>query len=466
MVTQSAWFPLLSNQNVILLGVPMKHRVPSDPGLMTLGAPARSGRRGPSGGRGGLGSRAFLAVTAVGAIAALGVALPLTAMATGSTSSSVAAPKAGQGWQPDRSPTSGPSHPSVSRGHERTSPTASAVAGSSPAPAAPAPPPAATTPSTSGTAATVRVTPKTHPSAAAPATAGAQPPAAPAGATGRDLAGAAAYPAGSHLTAGAVEVAPGPGTAARLEKALATSPLVTMPPGEYVFERAPIIPDNARIVGAGKALTKWFHAFTGDFAVLPESATLESLSIQGQGAQFGGRGLVLTGNAGRQVLDDVAVLGFDGYCIDFETIDAGSQFRAARLDVARVNADPTGDRYAVHMADGFQNSAVPRSFYQVETQGAPFAYLGGSNDVYITASTIGGMHFTENTRGFHLGESRWLNQPAVEIHGHGVTVTGVGIRPAVTVMPGADDVHFDGSYFNAGAVDRSGASNNTGLPRA
>jgi hypothetical protein len=251
-----------------------------------------------------------------------------------------------------------------------------------------------------------------------------------------------------------------------LEEALATSPLVTMPPGEYVFERAPAIPDNARIVGAGKALTKWFHAFDGDFAELPESATLENLSIQGQGAQFGGRGLVLTGNAGRQVLDNVAVLGFDGYCIDFETIDAGSQFRASKLDVARVDADPTGDRYAVHMADGFQNSAVPRSFFQVETQGSPFAYLGGSNDVYITASTVGAMEFTENTRGFHLGESRWLNQLAVEIHGHGVTVTGVGIRPGVTVMPGADDVHFDGSYFNAGAVDESGASNNTGLPAA
>lgn len=263
-----------------------------------------------------------------------------------------------------------------------------------------------------------------------------------------------------------MEVGPGAGTAARLESALATSLLVTMPPGEYVFERAPNIPENARIVGAGKSLTKWFHSFNGDFAVLPESATLENLAIQGQGAQYSGRGLVITGTAGRQVLDNVAILGFEGYCLDFETIDAGSQFRAEKLDVARVNADPAGDRYAVHMADGFQNSAVPRSFFQVESQGAPFAYLGGSNDVYITASTIGGMQFTENTRGFHLGESRWLNQPAVEIHGHGITVTGVGIRPAVTIMPGADNVHFDGSYFNAGAVDRSGAGNNTGLPAA
>lgn len=421
------------------------HRHPSVPRLMARAAAALFRRGGSSGGRSGLRLRSVLVLSAVATVAALPLTTPdSSALLSGAQPT---ASGADQSSQPERSLIPGPQGQLLPRGHEGAPSTASDVAGSPSGTSAQGAPPARESPSTDGTSSS------------------GDPTAAPAGATGGDPAGdARPDPASSDPTAGAVEVGPGPDTAARLEKALATSPLVTMPPGEYIFERTPTIPDNARIVGAGKALTKWFHAFDGDFAVLPESATLENLTIQGQGAQFGGRGLVLTGNAGRQVLDNVAVLGFDGYCIDFETVDAGSQFRAAKLDVARVNADPTGDRYAVHMADGFQNSAVPRSFFQIETQGSPFAYLGGSNDVYITASTIGAMQFTENTRGFHLGESRWLNQLAVEIHGHGVTVTGVGIRPAVTVMPGADDVHFDGSYFNAGAVDKSGASNITGLP--
>ncbi len=424
----------------------------SGPSPLGRAAAALVRRGGPSEGRFGLRSRPALALSALALGAALGVAAPLTGTATGGTSSPVALSGLDNSalLSGTRPSTSGAQSQSTPRWTEGTPPHASDVAGSPSGTSTEVAPPAGGTSSSGGPTAALPVT---------PATAEVNPPAALAGDARPD-------PASSDPTAGAVEVGPGPDAAARLEEALATSPLVTMPPGEYVFERAPSIPDDARIVGAGKSLTKWFHAFDGDFAVLPESATLENLTIQGQGTQFSGRGLVLAGNAGRQVLDNVAVLGFDGYCIDFETIDAGSQFRAAKLDVARVDADPTGDRYAVHMADGFQNSAVPRSFYQVETQGSPFAYLGGSNDVYVTASTIGAMEFTDNTRGFHLGESRWLNQLAVEIHGHGVTVTGVGIRPGVTVMPGADNVHFDGSYFNAGAVDESGAGNNTGLPPA
>lgn len=407
------------------------HHVPSVPSREARAA-AQFRRGDRSGGRHGFLAGVALTLAAVATVAALAGPFPVVSPA--------------------------PDSPALLAG-ART--TVSGTAGSHPGTPDHGAPPAGDVPSTAGTspsgapAAAAPVTPA--PVAPAPATSSADTTGDPAGDERPD-------PSSSDPTAGAVEVGPGAGTAARLEQALATSLLVTMPPGEYVFERAPVLPDNARIVGAGKALTKWFRTFDGDFAVLPESATLENLAIQGQGAQFGGRGLVLTGDDGRQVLDNVAVLGFEGYCIDFETIHAGSQFRAEKLDVARYNADPTGDRYAVHMADGFQNSAVPRSFFQVETQGSPFAYLGGSNDVYVTASTVGGMQFTENTRGFHLGVSRWLNQPAVEIHGHGITVTGVGIRPAVTIMPGADDVHFDGSYFNAGAVDRSGAGNNTGLP--
>lgn len=401
----------------------MRH-APSAPSRTARSAAAPRRRSGRPDSRRGMLTGAALTLAAVATVAALAGPLPLTSS------------------EPDSS--------ALLAGARTTLSDAG-----TPAPAAP---PAGAVPSTAGTPAPAApVAPA--PVAPAPAASSADTTGDPAGDDRPD-------PSTSDPTAGAVEVGPGAGTAARLEKAFASSLLVTMPPGEYVFERAPVIPENGRIVGAGKSLTKWFHAFDGDFLVLPESATLENLAIQGQGAQYGGRGLVLTGSAGRQVLDNVAVLGFDGYCIDFETIEAGSQFRAEKLDVARYDADPAGDRYAVHMADGFQDSAVPRSFFQVESQGAPFAYLGGSNDVYITASTIGGMEFTENTRGFHLGVSRWLNQPAVEIHGHGITVTGVGIRPAVTIMPGADDVHFDGSYFNAGAVDRSGAGNNTGLPAA
>jgi hypothetical protein len=244
---------------------------------------------------------------------------------------------------------------------------------------------------------------------------------------------------------------------AAFEAALSQSVDVRVPPGSYVISRPLDVPPRARILGSGKYNTQLLHAHDGDFAVLRSRASLADLFIDGQGGDFGGRGLVLAEGEGQQSLQNVAVIGFDGYCIDFETTDAGSQFRATQLDVARVDAGSGSERYAVHIAAGRQLASVPRSFTQVETQGQCAFDFGGCNDLYVVASTLGDLKFSAESRGVNISASRLLNQESLTIDGHGVTIVGCDIAAQITLAPGADHLVVAPNAFNRlPVVDRSG----------
>ncbi|MGY1709483.1 glycosyl hydrolase family 28-related protein [Geodermatophilus sp. SYSU D00758] len=253
---------------------------------------------------------------------------------------------------------------------------------------------------------------------------------------------------------------------AAFEAALQSSTHVHVPPGTYVLRRTLVVPPMARLVGGGKYNTQLLHAHDGDFARLTARSSLSDLSIEGQGGQFGGRGLVIPENDGQQSLQSVAVVGFDGYCIDFETPDAGSQFRAAQLDVARVDAGTGTDRYAVHVAPDRQLASVPRSFVQVETQGQCAIDFGGCNDFYVVASTLGDLRFTTESRGVNISASRLLNQEELTIAGHGITIVGCDIAAQITLAPGADHIVIAPNAFNRlPVIDRSGNDRHQLPPR-
>ena len=244
---------------------------------------------------------------------------------------------------------------------------------------------------------------------------------------------------------------------AAFEAALSRSVDVRVPPGSYVISRPLDVLPRTRVLGSGKYNTQLLHAHDGDFALLRSRASLADLFIDGQGRDFGGRGLVMPQGEGQQSLQNVAVIGFDGYCIDFETADSGSQFRATQLDVARVDAGSGTGRYAIHIAPEQQLEAMPRSFVQVETQGQCAIDFGGCNDVYVVASTLGDLRFTPDSRGVNISASRLLNQEALTIEGHGVTIVGCDIAPQITLASGADHIVVAPNAFNRlPVIDRSG----------
>lgn len=253
---------------------------------------------------------------------------------------------------------------------------------------------------------------------------------------------------------------------AAFEAALQASVYVYVPPGAYVISRTLQIPPTARVFGGGKYNTVMLHANDDDFALLAARCSLADLSIEGQGGDFGGRGLVISDSDGQQSLQSVGVVGFDGYCIDFESPDAGSQFRAVQVDVARTDAGTGSERYAVHVAPQQQLAAVPRSFMQLETQGLCAIDFGGCNDMYVVASTLGDLKFTSESRGVNISASRLLNQEQLTIDGHGVTIVGCDIAAQITLAPGADHIVVAPNAFNRlPVIDRSGNDRHQLPPR-
>jgi hypothetical protein len=251
---------------------------------------------------------------------------------------------------------------------------------------------------------------------------------------------------------------------AAFEAALESAALVRVPPGSYVIRRPLSIPPTTHLAGSGKYNTRLLHDHDEDFARLGHQSELSDLAVHGLGERHTGRGLVMSGPDGQQSLQSVAVVDFDSFCIDFETLEAGSQFRATQVDVARFNAVTGSGRYAIRIASGQQLSAVPRSFVQLETQGMCAIDFGGCNDVYVVASTIGDVAFTAESRGVHIVGSRMLNQEVLTIDGHAVTIVGCDIAAEMTIAPGADHVVLTPNAFNRlPVIDRSG-NNRRQLP--
>lgn len=253
---------------------------------------------------------------------------------------------------------------------------------------------------------------------------------------------------------------------AAFETALRTSSVVSVPPGTYLITRALTLPPTTRMMGSGKYNTLLLHGHDDDFARLSSRSSVSELSIDGQGRTFAGRGLVVPDGEGQQSLQSVSVLGFEDPCLDFEGPDAGSQFRAAQLDIARVDAGTGTGRYAIRIAPDRQLASVPRSFMQVETQGQCAIDFGGCNDMYVVASTLGDLNFTPESRGVNISASRLLNQTDLTIDGHGITITGCDIAAQLTLASGCDHVVVAPNSFNRLPVIDMSGNNRHQLPPA
>lgn len=230
-----------------------------------------------------------------------------------------------------------------------------------------------------------------------------------------------------------------------------------------ITEPAPLtIPARTVIVGAGKRLTTVKVQHGGDFASLGSECHLEGVTVDGSSSGPGGRGLVIAGTAGRQELLNVAVVNFDGACIDFAT-QAGSQFRGVNVDVYRRASASATDRYAIDVSsDDAPTGAVPRSFVNLQTQGGCAINFGGCDNFYVANSTLGDLRFSENSRAVNITGSRLLNQMSLTVRGHGNSIVACDINAQVSIAPGSDNITLGpGAYNRLPVIDEaSNARNN------
>lgn len=215
-----------------------------------------------------------------------------------------------------------------------------------------------------------------------------------------------------------------------------------------------------KIVGAGKRLTRITASHAGDFATMAAETYLEGLTIDGASSPDGAAGLKFLGTEGKQELTDVAVINFDGYCLDFER-QAGSQFKALNMDAYRRNAGTGTGRHAIRFPSGTMvTGAVPRSFINLHTSGNCAIDFGACDNVYVANSTMGDLRFTNESRAVSIVGGRILNQAELTVDGHNNSIVGVDIKPNVTIAPGADHITLGPGSFNGTITDNSGNGRN------
>jgi hypothetical protein len=230
---------------------------------------------------------------------------------------------------------------------------------------------------------------------------------------------------------------------------------IHFPDGIYKITAALTVPSNVRLVGESKYTTEIRKAFNGDLMAFGEGAQLEQLFLNGQGATFTGRGLVISGTAGRQVARSCKIVDFDGYCIEFTVTGAGSQSSWDDLLIYRYDGTGAG-RYAIKIEDAEELSAKPRKFSNIETGGNRFLDVGGCNDLFIINSFVGEILLSDESRAFLCGATRvGVNETAMDIRGKGVAFAGCAFAPSITVKAGTVPVSISGCYFNGTVTDET-----------
>lgn len=217
-----------------------------------------------------------------------------------------------------------------------------------------------------------------------------------------------------------------------------------------------VVPANVTILGSGINTTLIKHGFSGDLATLSGGVQIQDLTIDGQGATFTGACFTLTGTEGNQLITNVRVKLFDGFCFDF-AVGAGSGFKSVNLEAYRSNAASGTGRYAINISDTQQLSAVPRSFVNLSTAGQCAINFGGCNDTFIVSSFIADLRFTSESRAVNISASRIANQSALTVSGHNNSIVGCDVNPQITVSPGTDATTIGpGSFNNLPIIDNSG----------
>jgi len=219
------------------------------------------------------------------------------------------------------------------------------------------------------------------------------------------------------------------------------------------------IPSTCRWVGENVLTTVIKKGANCDMVNAGEGWQAENLTLDGDGATYTGKGVVVLTSTGRQKALKVNIIDMDDYCIDFVTTTAGSQSDWSQMKISRTLGTTSGYE-AVHIEDAVQAAAYPRKFSHIESEGSKFLQAGGCNHLSIVDSYIGNITYSANSKGVSLVNSRaFTNETAVSMRGFNHTITGCNVAPVITLESGVGECAITGNSYNQTIplVDNSGS---------
>lgn len=127
------------------------------------------------------------------------------------------------------------------------------------------------------------------------------------------------------------------GPAIQAACALAGTVVLPDPAGCYAIKSTITLPANCRLLGWSRYTTKLQLQANVDMFNLGDGSQLANLFLDGNGANFTGRGVYFTNGNGRQILENVQVTGFVNPALEFWP-NSGSQSSFKDLRTSRVAA--------------------------------------------------------------------------------------------------------------------------------
>jgi hypothetical protein len=124
---------------------------------------------------------------------------------------------------------------------------------------------------------------------------------------------------------------------------------VHFPAGIYRVTSTLAVPADTRLSGVNQRKSIIRKGFSGTLLTLADGAGFSTLSLEGQGATYTGRGVVMSGTAGRQSVSHARVIDFESHPIEFEP-RAGSQSSWLDVEAYRTGGTTGSDKFAVSIA--------------------------------------------------------------------------------------------------------------------
>lgn len=236
---------------------------------------------------------------------------------------------------------------------------------------------------------------------------------------------------------------------------------IMIPAGTYLLTATLDVADGRTIQGESRHSVTLLHGFNGDMFTLGTNVKLADFAAEGQGATYTGRGMTISGTRAAQMLERLKVVNFEDPCLYFGTA-AGSRALVSGCEMWRINALTGSGRFAIVIDPAQQLAAVPRKFVGLETGGQCSIDFGGSNNTEVIGSILGDLGFGSGEgRGVNITACRLLNDLALDVDGHGITIMGCDVLPQITIAPGADGIVIGpNAYNNLPVIDNSGNSRN------
>ena len=136
--------------------------------------------------------------------------------------------------------------------------------------------------------------------------------------------------------------------------AISANKALFVPAGTYKITLN--ITSSIKWVGEGVSQTIIKKGANIDMVTAGEGWQFENMTLDGNGSTYTGRGIVISGTAGRQKGINANIIDMDDYCIDFTVTTAGSQSDWAFMKIYRTNGT-VSSREAIHIEDVLQATA-------------------------------------------------------------------------------------------------------------